>query len=244
MGRGKTAGEVSEGMLLDLGIGIITLPLPLGMGSVNCYLLRAGDGYVLIDTGPPKAWDVLGRELHSLGCKPGSLNLTILTHGDFDHTGNAASIRNTFGGTLAMHPADARMAEIGDMFAGRKRANFILRALVPRLIGFGTSERFIPDVLLEDGASLSEYGLKARVISIPGHSEGSIGILTVDGHFFCGDMFENRKKPAVNSLIDDRDAADRSAEKLAALKIGMVYPGHGTAFSMDELSERPTQGGP
>jgi glyoxylase-like metal-dependent hydrolase (beta-lactamase superfamily II) len=218
-------------------ISIIRLPLPLGMGSVNCYLLQAGDGYVLIDTGAPNARKILRRELDSLGCRPGALNLIVLTHGDLDHIGNAAHIRTTFGSRIAMHTEDARVAEVADMFVNRSQSSFILRALVPRLIGFGKSDRFTPDVLIEDGFTLSEYGLEARAITIPGHSKGSIGILTADGNLFCGDLFDNTNKPALNSLVDDRDTAIRSAAKLSSLKIRTVYPGHGKPFSMDQLSE-------
>ena len=216
---------------------ILTLPLPFRMGTVNCYLLQAGDGYVLIDTGAPNARDILSRELESLGCRPGTLTLIALTHGDFDHIGNAAYLRTAFGSKIAMHADDARIAEVGDMFVNRSKSNWILRALIPRLIGFGRSERFTPDVLLEDGSALSEYGLEARVIWLPGHSKGSIAILTADGHLFCRDLFDNTKKPALNSLIDDRETAIQSVAKLSTLGIGTVYPGHGKPFALDELSE-------
>jgi len=133
-----------------------------------------------------------------------------------------------------MHLDDAPMAEVGDMFASRSKSNFILRALIARLIGFGESERFIPDALLEDGSALLEYGLEARVAWIPGHSKGSIGILTADGHFFCGDLLDNTKKPTLNFRYD-RDTAIRSAANLRSLNIGKVHPGHGKPFSMDQL---------
>jgi hydroxyacylglutathione hydrolase len=221
-------------------INIITLPLPVGMGFVNCYVLKAGNGYVLIDSGAPNARDLLGRELERLGCRPGALNLIILTHGDFDHIGNAAHVRTAFGSRIAMHADDARVAELGDMFVNRKKSNLILRALIPRLIGFGKSERFTPDALIEEGSSLTKYELEATVVWIPGHSRGSIGILTAEGDLFCGDLFDNTKKPAINSLIDDRDTAIHSAARLRALRIRMVYPGHGKPFAMDQLAE----GGP
>jgi hypothetical protein len=47
----------------------------------------------------------------------------VLTHGDFDHTGNAAYLRQTFSAPLAMHPDDFSMLERGDMFASRDHAN-------------------------------------------------------------------------------------------------------------------------
>ena len=206
------------------------------MGSVNCYLLRASEGFVLVDTGAPNARARLRRTLEDSGCLPGKLNLILITHGDFDHTGNAAQLRRALGGAIGMHADDARMAEIGDMFVNRSRPNAILRALVPLLIGFGKAERFSPDVLLEDGTAPAEYGLDARVIGLPGHSKGSIGILTADGDFFCGDLLESTKQPGLGSIIDDRQAALASLARLRELKIRMIYPGHGVPFSVDRLA--------
>jgi hydroxyacylglutathione hydrolase len=214
----------------------ITLPLPLGMGSVNCYLLRASDGYILVDTGAPNTRARLHRGLKESGCRPGKLNLILITHGDFDHTGNGAHLRRVFASRIGMHADDAGMAELGDMFLNRQKSNTILRALIPRLIGFGRAERFTPDILLEDGSALVEYGLDAQVIGIPGHSKGSIGFLTADGDFFCGDLLENIKQPDLGSITDDHQSALASMARLRCLKIKRIYPGHGAPFLMDQLA--------
>ena len=100
-------------------ISRIILPLPLRMGKVNCYLIRTGAGHVLIDTGGSNARKRLCRELANAGCKRGSLKLVILTHGDFDHIGNAAYLRTAFGTRIAMHRDDTEMAERADMFVNR-----------------------------------------------------------------------------------------------------------------------------
>jgi len=214
-------------------IKTINLPLPFRMGSVNCYLIKTDAGYYLIDTGGSNSRQELLRELESAGCKPGLFKLIVITHGDFDHTGNAAYLRDTFGGKIAMHPDDAGMAERGDMFVNRKKPNIIIRKLLPILSGFGSAERFAPDLLLEDGQDLSGYGFDARVISIPGHSKGSIGFLTAAGEFFCGDLLDNTKEPALNSIMDDLAAATASLQKLRGLSIGTVYPGHGKPFPLN-----------
>jgi len=218
-------------------IHIITLPLPLRMGRVNCYLIQTSDGHILIDTGCSKTRKELHRELESAGCMPSSLKLIILTHGDFDHIGNAAYLRSAFGARIGMHGDDSGMAERGDMFVNRKKPNILIRALVPLFTGFGTSERFTPDVLLDDGYDLSQHGFEAKVISLPGHSKGSIGVLTASGELFCGDLFENTKGPALNSLIDDSIAANASVASLEGLKIITVYPGHGQPFAMELLAQ-------
>jgi glyoxylase-like metal-dependent hydrolase (beta-lactamase superfamily II) len=206
------------------------------MGSVNCCLIQAGGGYILVDTGAPNARARLRRKLENLGCLPGRLALILVTHGDFDHMGNAAHVRRAYGSRIGMHPDDVRMAETGDMFANRSRSNTLLRMLAPKLIGFGREERFTPDVLLADASPLAEYGLDARVISLPGHSKGSIGILTADGDFLCGDLLENTQQPRLNSIVDDQQASLASLARVRGLEITRIYPGHGEPFTIDQLT--------
>lgn len=210
----------------------IKLPLPMRLGVVNCYLIETDAGHVLIDAGGSNARDQLVRELDAAGCRPGHLTLVILTHGDFDHTGNAVHLRETFGARIAMHRGDSGMLERGDMFWGRSRPNPVIRALAPLLFGFRKSLCCSPDICLDDGADLSEYGLDARVVHIPGHSSGSIGILTAAGDLFCGDLLDNTKGPTLNAIMDDLPAARASVERLRGLDIGTVYPGHGSPFPM------------
>jgi hydroxyacylglutathione hydrolase len=203
--------------------------------DVNCYLVKTGDSYILIDTGFSTKRTDFEKELESAGVRPGNLKLIVLTHGDFDHTGNAAYLRKKFGTEIAMHDGDSGMVERGDMFWNRKKSNIILGMIAPILLGFGKSERFKPDLYIEDGYNLSGYGFDAKVLHIPGHSKGSIGILTAGGDLFCGDLFMNEDEPGLNSNMDDSTAANASVEKLKSLKINTVYPGHGKPFPMDML---------
>ena len=216
-------------------ITTIGVPLPYGLGSVSCYLIETGAGFILIDTGCSNKRAELEKRLESAGCRPGDLKLIVLTHGDFDHTGNAAYLREKFGAKIAMHHEDSGMVERGDMFWNRRKGNIFLGTIARILFRFGRKERFSPDLYVDEGHDLSEYGLDAKVLHLPGHSKGSIGILTVDGDLFCGDLFENRDKPVLSSIMDDLTAAKASVEKLKALKIRTVYPGHGKPFSMEEL---------
>ena len=218
------------------GVRIARLPLPLRMGWANSYLLPSAHGFVLIDTGGAGARRALLQALAQGGCGQGSLRLILLTHGDFDHTGNAGYLRVAFGAPIAMHREDAAMGERGDMFAGRKQPNSLVRALVPLFTGFGKSERFAPDLCFDEGDDLSRYGLEATVLWLPGHSHGSIGVLTAGGQLFCGDLLENTKGPALNSLMDDRAAGQASVERLRAMAVGTVYPGHGEPFGMEALA--------
>jgi hydroxyacylglutathione hydrolase len=211
-------------------IKTIKLTLPFRLGKVNCYLIKTASGCVLIDTGCANARAQLEKELLAAGCTPGELKFIVLTHGDFDHSGNAAYLRKKFGAKIAMHHDDAVMVERGDIFGGRQGGNFILRVLALPLFRFRRSDRFKPDLYLEDGDDLAEYGLEARVLHIPGHSRGSIGVVTTGGQLFSGDLLVRKNRPKRNSLIDDPAAASDSIERLKGLRINTVYPGHGRSF--------------
>ena len=214
---------------------IKTISLTNILAGVNCYLVKTDTGFILIDTGWANRHNDLEKELESVGCMPGNLELIVLTHGDFDHTGNCAYLSKKFGTKIAMHVDDSGMVEHGDMFWNRKKGNILIRIIAKFFFRLRKSDRFKPDLYFEDGYDLSGYGFDARVLHIPGHSKGSLGILTTGGELFCGDLFENTKKPVVNSIMDDRVTANASVEKLKSLKIKTIYPGHGKSFPMEQF---------
>jgi hydroxyacylglutathione hydrolase len=216
---------------------IKTLPSQYASIAVNCYLVQTGAGYFLIDTGWSKKREDLVKDLERAGCRPGDLSLILLTHGDFDHSGSSSYLREKYGAKIAMHRGDVENVERGDLFINKKVNPFAKTLAISLffLLGLGRLDRFTPDLFLEDGQDLSEYGLDASVIHLPGHSRGSIGILTGEGDLFCGDLLENTKKPAVNSLGDDRVQMYASAERLKGFLIKTVYPGHGKPFPLNEL---------
>jgi hydroxyacylglutathione hydrolase len=212
------------------------LSLPLKLGHVSSYLVRAEAGYFLIDTGMTNARRQLESALEHFCTQPGDLKLILLTHGDFDHTGNARYLREKFHSRIAMHASDAGMLENGDMFWNRKIDNGVLKKLMPMFIRFGEKEECTPDVLLSDGDSLADYGLDAQALNTPGHSSGSLCILTSTGDLFCGDLFTNSSnKPRLNSMMYDKPAGDASFNRLKTFSIKTVYPGHGAPFAWEKL---------
>jgi len=206
--------------------------------GVNSYLIKTETGCFLIDTGIAKKRDQLEREVQEAGCRPGDLKLIIITHGHIDHVGNAAYLRDKYGAKIVMHRGDSGMVESGDMFVDTRGGVMIgLVGALMKILGLSDYERYTPDIYLEDGQDLSTYGLDAAVIHTPGHSEGSICVHTAEGDLFCGDLFNNTKKPEKASLIQDPDKLEASVEKLRALEFKTVYPGHGKPFRMEQLTE-------
>ena len=127
------------------------------------------------------------------------------------------------------------MVEQEDMFWSRNKANIIIKAIYNLFFGLKETDRFVPDLYVEDGYVFNEFGFNAKALHLPDHSKDSIEILTVDGNLFCGDLLGNITKPTFFSIIDDRKEAKMSIKKLKSLNIKTVYPGHGKIFPMSSL---------
>jgi hydroxyacylglutathione hydrolase len=210
--------------------------------KVPCYLVKTGSGFFLIDTGDSSDCANLEKALGQSGVESGNLKLILLTHGDFDHTGNAAFLQKKYGTKVAMHAEDVEMVKRGDQGWNRKakadRLTLFGRIIIfvsSHLVKPGGFNLFCPDLLVKNEDDLSGYGFDAKVLHLPGHSKGSIGILTASGELFCGDLLMNMFKPELHFMIDDLPDCQVSIEKLKSFRIEIVYPGHGKPFMMDKF---------
>lgn len=218
-------------------IKVITVPYMLGI-TVNTYLVSTADGFILVDTAGANQRPAIEHSLEMAGVTADTLRLIVLTHGDFDHCGNAAYLGKRWQAPIAMHLDDLGMVKDGDMTFNRKQPSVIMLALLRRVMSLKPANRFTPEIALKDGDTLHNYGLKARIIEIPGHSKGSIGILLESGELIVGDLLANRKTPDFWMIMDDMDTARASLAKLRRLPITTVYPGHGKPFAIEELWEK------
>lgn len=223
----------------------------INLGGVNGYLVNTDQGYILIDTGFLSKRAKLEQELAAAGCRPGKLNLILLTHGDTDHADNAAYLREKYGAKIALHALEAPLVECGDMSRTRKpkpdKVNFIFRlliALAPLIARRNTFQTFTPDFTIDEGFDLSEYGFNAQVLHLPGHSRGSIGVMIPDDPMtagpavFCGDLLYNLFGKPGCLLIDSLTDFKASIEKLRGLDVKRVYPGHGKPFALEQFLKR------
>lgn len=141
-----------------------------------------------------------------------------------------------------MNMNDAPMVESGKMLMDRGSKSLtrkIFQFFLFRLPKFKKVidgfERFTPDVRLEDGFSLADYGVDAKIVLIPGHTPGSLGVHMADGDFIAGDTLNNNKKPVISPIVHNAVQLKDSIEKIKALGIKTVYPGHGRPFQAGEL---------
>jgi len=203
--------------------------------GVNCYLLKTASGFVLIDTGFKSKRAMLEKELVNARCSPGDLKLIILTHGDSDHSDNAAYLREKYGAKIAMHKGDAGMVEKGDMGWNRKakadRMSLLFKIML-LVMKPGKFATFKPDFHIDESFDLSAYGLDVQVLHLPGHSLGLIGVVTAERELFCGDLLYNLFGRPNSQFIDDLAAFNASIGKIKMLNVKTVYPGHGKPFPL------------
>jgi hydroxyacylglutathione hydrolase len=207
---------------------------------VNAFLVTLNDGFILIDTGLAMHWEKLESQLLSLGCLPDKLKLVIITHGDMDHTGNCAKLQEKYNCKIAMHKDDSIMVENGLLPKRKTRSiTSMVFSLIRRLFRKKfTFDKFKPDIYFIDGQDLNEFGFNARVVHVPGHTKGSIGILTDAGNFFAGDTFINRRKPETANYIENQLELEKSINRLKKMNIKIIYPGHGKPFEMEQIARK------
>ncbi len=78
------------------------------------YLVRFGKHAVLFDAGCGAAHDRLKANIDACLEGGAALDLLLLTHCHYDHTGGAEAVRHDFGCAIAAHELDAVYLENGD----------------------------------------------------------------------------------------------------------------------------------
>jgi glyoxylase-like metal-dependent hydrolase (beta-lactamase superfamily II) len=186
-----TKVHVPEGML---GSDQVTF-------DVRCFIVRGGDGLLLVDAGPHGTTDLVEGALRRLGADwPDVLDI-VLTHGHIDHVGGLA--------TCAAKAPKARV------WAGAREV---------RRIDAGDDR---PIGSLVDGDRVGEL----LVLDTPGHTPGHISLLHEAGSLvFVGDVAgstDGKVSPGPRAFTDDPVQARESLLRVASLGVERVLFSHG-----------------
>jgi glyoxylase-like metal-dependent hydrolase (beta-lactamase superfamily II) len=143
----------------------------LRFGVGQAYLWRDGDDLTLIDSGPPGSGPAIAAAARGLG----TLRRLVLTHFHDDHTGSAAEIGSWSGVTVLAHRADAPIVRSERPGPPPDFAEFEreLHAQLAHELPPAPPARV--DVELDGGEEL-DIGDSARVLHVPGHTDGSIAL--------------------------------------------------------------------
>jgi len=194
--------------------------LVLGMYETNCYVLRdseASKDCLIIDPGLQAKPLIDFLREHELD--PAAV---VLTHGHIDHIAGLEMLRGSFPHIKAyIHELDA------EMLTGAQN-NLSLMHGVP----FSTDPA---DVLVQEGSTIEQAGMKLEVLHTPGHTPGGICLYAGDdGIIFTDDAL------FADSIGRTDFPGGNTAELLQNIKARILtlpdetkaYPGHGPATTV------------
>jgi len=217
------------------------------LGFTNSYLVPGDNGYLLIDAGSPGKSKSFFHKLKNRGITPNQIVLIVVTHVHFDHVGSLFHIRERCGCPVAVHTDEASLLQdaIVVIPPGTKFINKQLSIIgrknmkaVSRMLRFRSVQ---PDILVNSDMPLESYGFKAHIISTPGHSSGSLSIVTDSGVAFTGDLMVNyypfELGPYFPPYGDDVNLILKSWKKLLGMGVSTICPAHGKPFSANKLKK-------
>lgn len=241
----EEAQEVSK------NIWKLLVPIPFPLRDVNMYALVGPEGWVLVDAGmgTPEARAAFSAGLERAGLQVEHLQAIVLTHNHPDHVGLSGELQERSGAKVYMHPLDE--TGLQTMWSGNVPRHFdaISHFFGQHGLPFAAnwSSKVKPNSMrniirvpahdvftfVEDGQELELAGERYRVLWVPGHSDGLIGLYRErDGTFLASDHVLPRITPNIGlySTTERPDPLGDYLDSLAKVKdlpATIVLPGHG-----------------
>ena len=197
----------------------------------NLYVIKGKNGDILIDTGFIGMRKKLKRWLDKFNIK-----LVILTHAHIDHTWNAAYIKKLYNCKIAISKKDIENIDNSNIHSEPSANN---HKSWTKLMNWGM-KKFVPkdfdiDIILKDNKRIRRYGIDLKIINLPGHTNGSIGIV-YKNYLFAGDALVNRQKhPQIAYQNQNNDEAIETYKKIINLSPEIIFIGHDKEIRMNEI---------
>lgn len=239
---------------IEADIFQVRLPLPFALSIVNCYLIRGGDGWTVVDTGlntadGREAWEEVFRLLE---IRTGQIEKIILTHMHPDHLGMAGwlqqRLKSNGPGSLPPVFASPREAELFELFWQEHvdwrtdLTQFWKACGVPAEMGAEMTEstavtrrRTLPHPenvqIIDVDRPLVLGDRVCRAILMPGHSDGQLIFYDADDRLlFSGDHILLKITPNIGLWPSgEPDPLGRylaTFEHLKRLEVRLSLPGH------------------
>lgn len=182
-------------------------------GISTVALVRAGGRTIVFDTGPYAYRPILQGRLKRHGIDPGAVDTVVLSHLHWDSAANADLFPNA---EVVLHAGALAYAETPDQHD----------ADTPGYVG-----RALGRLRLRPIDQEQEIAEGVRIVDLPGHSPGSIGLL-VGNALLAGDAVSCAGDAAAGDIRYQRPYDSRArGSLLRALSLAeVIYPGHDRPF--------------
>ena len=207
--------------------------------GANTYVLKEGKDWILVDVG--QSYDMVIREMKKLKLTLERLKLVIITHAHSDHVKALSELKEKTGCKVLVHREDKESLEkgYGGIAEGTMFIAKVFAAIANNIIkSINLFPPVSPDIIIEDSYDLSEFGFDAQIISTPGHTKGSISIVS-GNEAIVGDVFFNIfPKSCVSLYSNDKEKLLETCVKLLDAEYDVYYLGHGRPLLYNELEDR------
>lgn len=175
--------------------------LPLGDYQTNCYILHQEGNRNCLVIDPGYEPEIILSYLSEKGL---TLQAILLTHGHFDHVGAVRELAAQTDCRVYLNPKELTMPPMltaGPLYYTNS---------------YGEGDR------------LDIAGISLQVLETPGHTPGSVCLIT-ENNLFSGDTLFRGSCGRTDLPCGDHRAMTESLKRLAALREDYnVYPGHGS----------------
>ena len=181
--------------------------LTLGLYQTNCYIIHDEQSKTCCVIDPGYEADSILDECDKLGL---SIEAILLTHGHFDHVGAVKELVAETGCKVYLHAADLSMPPM--MTAGQLYYTHTY----------------------DEGTTLNLAGLSISVLHTPGHTPGSVCLLTGNS-IFSGDTLFAQGCGRTDLPGGDWATILQSLNRLGRIEGNFwVYPGHGPSTTLSQ----------
>ena len=204
-------------------------------GRCNVYLIEEDGGVTLFDAGAR----TMTRAVARAGARLGGIRRVVLGHGHTDHRGTAPALD----APVLCHPDEVQDAEGSGGF--RYWPDGLVGLPTPLRQAHRLLHRYAWDggpVKISDTVSEGDEIAGFRVIDLPGHAPGMIGLWRESDRlalssdcFYTLDMWGRNSEPRLPTALYnfDTEQARASIRKLAALEPAAAWPGHAKPVTGD-----------
>ncbi|MFH1623941.1 MAG: MBL fold metallo-hydrolase, partial [Pseudomonadota bacterium] len=187
------------------------------------HLVYRGQEPTLIDTAYMSCFEETATAISSLGTDLSDVRLIINTHCHSDHTGGNKIIQEKSGCDIALHKIGKHFIDCRDDWST------LWRYYNHKAAFFNCTSALEEDDVLYIGPH------KFRVLHTPGHSPDGIALYNAEEKvLIAGDTLWEEGFPAPQIHVNGSGALfslQKSLQKLEALDVKAVYPGHGQPFT-------------
>jgi hydroxyacylglutathione hydrolase len=197
--------------------------------DTKVYILVEESRVVVVDAAMPGRAQAVWRHLDSIGLPPRDVDEIWLTHGDIDHMGSVAALKERSGARIVAHAADVELVEgkaqreLGPLPL-TETFQTVFNWAIKRVLRYQPTE---VDQVVEDGDDLGGW----RVIHVPGHTPGSVCFYQPERRLIVVGDAINYKRGHLGAppliVAPDMIQAHASIRRIAELDFEVCCFGHG-----------------